>query len=389
MWPIFIVVIARTTTFDIFIEESTWDTMASCTYGQYRSHPRPEHCDYQPAECSYNNEARVECKVRRKGGTTWRDMGDKPSIKIKKMKTDHAENDDYIFGTYTCAYAPNCNTLSTGSLHGSAYNLWQTEKVTLNNQIIRRGDVDANTQFRQAGIIAPLSKYAIVQLFRGADLIVGPVEYAMIETISDKAFMKKYFGSDYVLWEVAGISEYKRSGGVYKTVYEDGDINCDECAPVTPNCSWCAPSNLTSLSIQNTNRDAMLRYWAAELITNNWDGACLSSTNNNHFIALTPSGKYTFIPHGLDQAFYCKTQTTTATCSPIIECLSDTNCTKDSNHILNQLQFSIPPRRDCAYNGYRNMTPDNIITASVLGGVCLLLLAYYLKYNRSNRYRKI
>ena len=71
-------------TFSIDISNDVWRKMASCSKREYQSDPRPEKCEYQPANCSYGTETSyIACEVRRKGSTSWRNMNDKPSFKVK------------------------------------------------------------------------------------------------------------------------------------------------------------------------------------------------------------------------------------------------------------------------------------------------------------------
>ena len=39
--------------------------------------------------------------------------------------------------------------------------------------------------FRDAGVVSPLAETALVKLYRGDELKVGPSEYAMVENIND------------------------------------------------------------------------------------------------------------------------------------------------------------------------------------------------------------
>ena len=226
--------------------------------------------------------------------------------------------------------------MPTSELHGKDVNVWQSEKITLNNGVYEKGgEVDAYKVYRDAGIISPLAEYTTIRLFRGEELRVGPFVYTAVETINDKAFAKKYFGSHYAMWEMEqGVPEYKRSKGDFKDIYEvDGATNCDECAASTPACEFCAPKNLTTLSMEHLDEDTMLRYSASELITENWDGACYASNHqlSNYYIVINTTGTYTFVPHGLDRAYTCSAwwwrPHRDAHCTPMIECLGDDACT--------------------------------------------------------------
>ena len=268
----------------IYIPEDTFDLMSRCSKAEYHG-DRPEKCDYQQAQCEYNGEGRVPCEVRRKGHASWRPMREKPSFKIKNMERD---GEDYTFG-------PS----------------WTTEKMTLNNNAQNTypaAQVDAYATFRDLGNVAPQARLSTLSLYRGETLLRSDT-YTMVETIDDKAFMKKHFGPDYALWEIEyAKAEFERSGGALK------DIN--ETLP-------------PSFQVQN-----IVQYFTAEVLTNHYDGACLRNHfygPNNHFIALS-GGNYTTIPHGLDQVFQClrQWQAPTAlgrlTCAPMKECLAEPTC---------------------------------------------------------------
>ena len=172
---------------DINITGPVWDVMASCTQAGYKACPRAPECDYQPAMCAYNGDPAVECKVRRKGSSTWRAMHDRPSLKIKGM--EDASGNKYHFGTWPCTGA--CAALPGSELAGETANQWNASKLVLNNMVLGSGDVQTYAMFRRAGAIAPLAVHTVVTMQR-AGVTVASARYAMIESFNDKTFMKKY-----------------------------------------------------------------------------------------------------------------------------------------------------------------------------------------------------
>ena len=288
---------------DVYMFADIWDLHASCRFGESKREPRPAHCDYQPANCSHNGMAPRSCLVRRKGSGTWRDLDDKPSLKIK----DFNDDTNYEFARYPCATTSSCNSLPTGSLASSDTNVWATTKLTLNNRVhsFEDGETNGYKFYRDADLIAPLAEKVSVRLYRTkrediqAQLVVGPALYNMIETINDRAFLEKHFGEDYVLWEVENnwwntkghVSLFKRDGGVL-----EGELQ-----------SYTSNSTVQFNRMSETSFDMsyMQRFLAAELVTGNSDAAC--AANSNHYIAATPrEGQgplFTWIPHGIDRAF--------------------------------------------------------------------------------------
>lgn len=279
----------------IFLTSETWDVMASCSKSEYKSADRPEKCDYQEAECQYDGGPRVFCEVRRKGSATWRDMDSRPSLKIKKME-----------------------------LNGSAYPFgenWVSEKVTLNNGVqkhIAEAEVKSYDIFRDLGVVSPLAKLCSVSLYRGGVLIGSEHDYTMIETISDKVFMNKHFGSDWMLWEVEfGETECKRDSGIW-----DDACDTDE-------------SNMEKLTLGDVDEQEMINYFVGERLTSHVDSACLGfARGNNYYVSKWLKGgnasnaTYTYIPSGVDQTFICWEQYWTfyPQCVPMQQCFDSDEC---------------------------------------------------------------
>ena len=258
----------------IVIAPAVYELMSSCSKEEYKSADRPDKCDYQPANCTFENVTRG-CDIRRKGSASWRDMGDKPPYKIKM--------DEPV------EFAPN----------------WNTTKVTLNNgvqQTYSTAEVDAYNVFRGLGVPTPEAERVSVTI--GAQTH----EYTMIETISDDAFMNKHFGDTWILWEMdANQLEYKRDSGEFGSAL------------------------LPSLTLEHVNQTAMIHYYVGELRTDHWDGACLRERSNNHYIAYDGS-VYTYIPSGVDQTFNCVKDTYPPYCAPMVECFDTPACKEQVDH---------------------------------------------------------
>ena len=264
-------------TFTIHLDDSVFDTMKTCTRDEYRAIIRPAHCDYQSNQmCTYSTGNTTEhrtCKVRRKGNSSWRKLTDKPSFKIKL-------DDDLEIGVFDCGGRIVCPP-------GKSYNHWSTNKLTLNNMVQGPyNEIDAYSTFRKIGKKGvPLSELVTVVLMRGNDIVRKDI-YTLVETIDDKTFVKKWFGSDYALWEVEyGASELERDGGALDYTRENG-----------------VQLNVLNMPLAyfGTNNSDMLLYVLGEQLIGHWDGAC--KNENNHYIVYDNSNWW-IIPSGVDQTF--------------------------------------------------------------------------------------
>ena len=153
----------------IFINATQFDAMSLCTKTMYHSETDYHVCDYYDAMASFGEtNISMPIEIRRKGTSTWSEMTQKPSFKLKL-------EDDINFGEYECT-ENKCN-------------VWQADKLTLNNQMFR--DVEETTfkVFRDNGIIAPLARRVIVSLYKGYELLRID-NYTMIETIKIKSLLK-------------------------------------------------------------------------------------------------------------------------------------------------------------------------------------------------------
>ena len=268
----------------IFLNVTVWDTMAQCSFEDYHGTVRPDHCDYQWATCVVNGGVHVSCRVRRKGTTTWRDMENKPSLKLKFSEA-------VTFGEN-----------------------WVSKKLTLNNGVLSvhpMDEVNAYDVFRKLGNVAPMASRSTVELYRGSVPIVNT--YTMIETINDKAFMNKHYEEPWCLWEVErGAVEFER-----------GEDSCEG-------------MDLFNISFANTTN--LFQYFAGERLSSHWDGMCLLSGElypNNVYVAMSlSSGNISFIPSGVDQTMQCHwlAKKGIPTCSWMLECLEDTKCARDYRH---------------------------------------------------------
>lgn len=319
------VMAARATAqFEINIPETSWAVMATCTIEQKRLDAA--ECDYQPAQFRYGTEAWLDCEVKRKGSSTWRDMGEKPSFKIKA-------DENFVFGEFDCT-APGafCTGYNPASFLAGK-NTWESKKVTLNNMVVGTNGADAYRIFRELGVVSPLSHWVTVNLYRSSVLQRSSL-YNMIETINDKTFMRKYFADDYLLMELEGaVPEHKRSGGALKDIPDLQRTAIMDQAGIAP--------------LSATNHHNLLRYAVGEKLTTHWDGWCKDDDIHNVYVAYV-NNSYFYIPHGVDQTLgrcitcnNCPPNAVLAVvpnliyttecsaydkCAPIAECMSNTTC---------------------------------------------------------------
>ena len=142
----------------------------------------------------------------------------------------------------------------------------------------------------------------------------------MVETISDKNFMKKWFGDNYALSEgdLNSGNEWKKSGGAYKDMWKRNDTEYTTVPDVT--------NPLVEIDQMN-----LMHYYGVSEAISDWDGAC--SLNNNYYMAYN-GDKWHVIPGGPDRTFGCGAEGTLITrpkmnnnkCIQMEECFSNSTC---------------------------------------------------------------
>ncbi len=182
--------------------------------------------------------------------------------------------------TYNCSDARRpCNHVEgTGAgLEGETVNEWKSKKVTLQNMIaFTYTESTAYDVYRSVGVIAPMSEYITVQLWRGDQKPVPEYEYMLLETISDKKFVKKHIGENAMLFEVEEQKlQYKRGTGVYDR---------DEVENY-------ATQNLLGFFFENPlaytpNMEAFKQFHGTEAAIWSWDSMCMIG-NNGYLVRLS------------------------------------------------------------------------------------------------------
>lgn len=313
--------------FYIKMDQTTYNRMKQCTsemYQQYKADDPAcgeeckDQCGYQKLEdsmgCQYvdhknNYETPYQkCSVRRKGSSTWRELDEKPSFKVKKLEEDVQFDED-----------------------------WVTDKVTLNNMMFPGwfyqtwSEIDAYDTFRKLGVrTSPQARYTTVHVVVDGRTLHKDL-YAMVQTISDKNYMKMHFEANssneavapqWSLYEkdISHPTEYKRSSSDFveecsNCTEEQGDLLIRP--PIHPNLGEMGKELPLKLSQFASELEA-IRFYVAEVVTGSWDGVCRrkdkKATNtyigyqyphefDGHDVSTWADGTYTLIPGGLDNTF--------------------------------------------------------------------------------------
>ena len=363
--------------FEIHLAPHVWDEMATCTKLQYKSSDRPESCDYQEATCIYrnlNSEVNVtdSCKVRRKGSSTWRDLDDKPSFKIKKF------GDGVRFGEFPCG---------TFCPPGKSLNVWESKKVTLQNQVIADGEIDAYNVFRKY-IPSPLAEQTRVRLYRN-DSLFSEETYVMLETIDDDQFLEKWFGTTAILYEldddsnpyIAKFERYIDDSSSISDMFvntsgllDDSEKKVKEATEeALKNESHLA--NIISLGFNAFDKRNLLYYYAAEKAVNHWDAVCSEYVSNTYVVF--NGSMYFYVPSGTDETFQCPTKrkvlgwsSSTPQCQGMRECYMDDECKSQYEEILEHVESKL--ERD-PYDACPNIDETIALSIAIPFALALIL----------------
>lgn len=358
--------------FEVSLSDEVWHNMSECTFDEYQrfkkyEDPDLQHCDYHPANCSYVNLATgtnvsgVACEVRRKGFTTWEALGERPSLKVKF-------DDDVDLGTIDGVELV-------------------VDELTLNNQKFSDSwsghrEVEAYDLFREIGFAnTPVSAHAEVTLIKGGSRRATQ-RYALVQNVNDGGFLKQHWKDShpgreydeggYMLFEVDNRGlEFKKGKKKFKT---DNDVSIALMESLINR-----EGDLLSLM----DPEDLSRFYAAEVLTGNWDGACLRYIPNNHYVSVTQSDDdapvVRFLPKGMDRVFqgcafdmgqsYFSGGMHPPYCGPMQRLLDNSTLASRYAHILdNATRTASVSKRTC---GEDTQTLSYIIIANVCGAVFL------------------
>lgn len=127
----------------VVLKQPDWDSLASCKSENYlvAKTDRVQACDYHSATCRVmysTHDATMPCRVKRKGEASWKNMTDKPSLKVKLDQT------------------------------------WNgLKELTLNNAVQDQSKIAERVgykMYRMAGVLAPRANTARVSLHVAGDI---------------------------------------------------------------------------------------------------------------------------------------------------------------------------------------------------------------------------
>ena len=342
------------TDIEIVVTERQWNKMATCSFDDKLNDEAV--CDYVDDEyvdgddtpqCRINGDANyIDCEVKRKGHGSWRNMGEKPSLKVKLK--DRLGNHQY--------------------------------KLTLNNMAQDRtngAEVTSYKVFRDYGVPASRARHVNVLFRHGNDTTSEPLLYVSVENADTPEFLAKHRLDGSTMWELERGEAKHELGPNYDIDKELGD----------------AVSGSLNKMWRVIDKKAMFRFYAGELATAQVDGLCRSRQkyvksgyapaigqsrkmykgNNAHAVRRRSDSKYIFVPWGIDQSNVCspnpvksvlpiyhvKTRLENAVapsplevtvCDVMEKCLSNSNCKADFEKAAKKLKSGAPGKKQLKYD---------------------------------------
>lgn len=333
----------------IVIPDATdWSQFSTCTKKEKINDE--DICDYKAASCTFDGKT-YECKVKRKGNGSWRDVDKKPSLKVKWKDS------------------------------GNQY------RLTFNNNVQEKKDgaqIDAYETYRKAGIEASRASRVQVRFGPSLDSVNEYLPYTQVEEVKNFEFLGARGLDGSTVFELELLSS---------SFLKQDDIDR---GPDTYDLGPVAKDDATLLdfqrvlkhgaSLQETweviNKTNMFRYYAGVKATSpldsfcgvHWKGSFESVFEkergyNNAFVVLPYFHKrYTFMPWGTDRAMQCKAiawfmPSSYATCNPMKRCFENAQCSKEYHDFVDS--ENLPPKLCGSEHMY-------IIITSLITGVILL-----------------
>jgi len=293
------------------IEDASWNTISSCAKDDAHSTMPPPECDYQPATFHMVYAAdpddpgsqlvttpEIPVGVRRKGRVSWRDMDDKPSLKVKFVNI----SPDKFMGL---------------------------SRLTLNNMYQDHSMLHERTAYRVyrlAGLPAPLANNMRVYVRRSANADYESWGvYANIQTL-DKRFIHYAvppgdlpIGNLYDTYNNHYYSDLDRSSqrdqagtapGAQESRFE---LETNEMANDTSDLTALLdaiyvddPTGDNSQFMEEVGQiadvDQFMRLFATQALITDWDG--FAGIRNNYKLYHDPvSDRFVMFPWGTDQSF--------------------------------------------------------------------------------------
>lgn len=283
---------------DVRFDARTWDRMATCDFAGYQRYKKyktaTDPCAYHGATCTYTHGNRtrtvVPCKVRRKGFTAFRAMDARPAFKVKFYAD--AEFDSKL-------------DLELGDLGRVAGVV--ADKATFNNMAYStsfsgHGEVEAYDTFHRMDYPGmPGAAHVRITTYR-ADARVNRYVGAVVEDANNDDYfarMAHEYGANYLLLEVDNTGvEYKTAKGALKQTVDRKLL-----AKLLNREEEDGEDGVLALM----RAEEVMKFYAGERLTHNWDGACLRAVPSNFYIVVweAADGAYRvrFLPKGMDWVY--------------------------------------------------------------------------------------
>ncbi len=215
----------------------------------------------------YEGERYGPVGVRIKGESSYRDLDQKPSFKVKFSEFDPA-------GRFL-----------------------DMRRLVFNNMVSDPSMIRERVAYRfcrEQGVVAPRANHVTVSV-NGEPYGL----YANVEN-TDEELLGRWFDDDGgAMWEIHDADF--RPGLLDGFEHEEGD---DDPAPIEALTADMATAEATTLAWNHVDREAWFRYLATMAYIGNIDGYPFSDPGDDAHIYREPtSGLFHFIPHGLDESF--------------------------------------------------------------------------------------
>lgn len=310
-------------TVDVYFTHSNWDKAA-------RPKHKKDNNEEVPACIRVQGGPWTAAETKRKGSSTWQPMDMKPSLKFKDIE---------------------------GGMNFAG--LFESDRVTLNNDILDNGYADAYRVYREMGVYAPQAYYAIVRLYRVPNTVTGcnaqesdlqlaggPHRYTVIENVKSESFLNPRFGNcTWAQWESEGKFKVEQASDCP----DSGDLFTEDALKNTTE-----QERLRMQDLGNWHMPSLVNYIATDAIIGHTDGP-ITRDNNLYVVRSTADldcspgskdaqlcaggGIYYPIPHGMDQSLVCEDKNmmehwlkSAARHMPVAKCGADPICRERVNH---------------------------------------------------------
>lgn len=290
----------------IFNDAGAWGDISNCTYEQKDD----DICDWKDAVCIFDKFGEQECKAKRKGNGSWRDIDKKPSIKVK-------------------------------------WSGGQQYKLTFNNNVqehVDHAQVKAYNTFRSIGIPAPRAHSMLLRFGPSEEQLNAYLEYTQVEEIDEVEFLGAHALDGASVFELDYWDTKKNKDPINQTdidsgptTFKLGPAKKSEASVMDLQRVFAAGASLTDIwgVVNQTN---FFLWYAGLLATNHQDSGCTAPYFNNMYVVRPYfSELYMFVPWGTDNTMRCPPRVfgiympsaELATCNPMISCFKNRQCSNE------------------------------------------------------------